>query len=121
MYQTYYYVIYSVVCAVLVIGLSQVLHHAGEVFLQDSFKDNPALARGVTRLLDVGYYLVCVGYFTITIRTHLQLSNIAEVTEPITVKVGIFLLLLGGMHFFNLLLLAIFRRRTGAAAVTSGA
>lgn len=121
MYQTYYYVIYSVVCAALVIGLAQVLHHAGGVFLQDSFKDNPELARGVTRLLDVGYYLVCVGYVAVSFQTYFPLDKIGQVAELISVKVGIFLLLLGCMHFFNLLLLAIFRRRAGAAAVTSGA
>lgn len=121
MYQAHYYAIYSVVCAALIIGLSRVLHHAGAVFLQDSFKGNPELARGVTMLLDVGYYLVCAGYVAVSFQTRFPLDEIGQVAELISVKVGIFLLLLGGMHFFNLLLLAIFRRRTGAAAVTSGA
>jgi hypothetical protein len=48
----------------------------------------------------------------------MPLETITQVTQAISIKVGCFLLLLGAMHFFNLLLLAIFRRRGPATAAT---
>lgn len=111
MYQTHYFIIYSVLCAVLIVWLAIVLHNAGDVFLHDSFPGRPELAKAVGRLLDIGFYLVSFGYVALTFQTFMPLDNITQVTQAISLKVGCFLLLLGAMHFFNLLLLAIFRRR----------
>jgi hypothetical protein len=49
----------------------------------------------------------------------MPLDKIGQVTEVLGIKIGCFLLLLGAMHFFNLLLLAIFRRRGPAATATA--
>ncbi|MGO9336544.1 MAG: hypothetical protein ACLPY1_03450 [Terracidiphilus sp.] len=111
MYQTHYYIVYSVLCAVLIVWLAIVLHNAGDVFLHDSFPGRPELAKAVARLLDIGFYLVSFGYVSLTFQTFMPLNQISQVTQVISIKVGCFLLLLGAMHFFNLLLLAIFRRR----------
>jgi hypothetical protein len=62
MYQIDDYVPYSIACGVLIAGLAIVLHWAGDIFLHDSFRDKPELARAVARLLDIGFYLVSVGY-----------------------------------------------------------
>jgi hypothetical protein len=115
MYQPHYYILYSVICALLVVGLSQVLRHAGSVLLDDAFRGNPELARSILHLLDIAYYLVCLGYVAVSFRTFLPLNGAGQVAFVLAIKVGIFLLLLGCMHFFNLLLLAIFRRRTFVA------
>jgi hypothetical protein len=118
MYQTHYFILYSVLCAGLIVSLAIVLHNAGDVFLNDSFPARPELAKAVARLLDIGFYLVSLGYVALTFQTFMPLETITQVTQAISIKVGCFLLLLGAMHFFNLLLLAIFRRRGPATAAT---
>jgi hypothetical protein len=116
MYQIHYFILYAVLCAVLIVWLAIVLHNAGDVFLHDSFPGRQELAKAVARLLDIGFYLVSFGYVALTFQTYMPLDKIGQVTEVISIKVGCFLLLLGAMHFFNLLLLAIFRRRAPATA-----
>jgi len=116
MYQTQYYIVYSVLCAVLIVFLAVVLHRAGDVFLQDSFPGRPELTKAVARLLDIGFYLVSFGYVALTFQTFMPLDKVGDVTQIVSTKVGCFLLLLGAMHFFNLLLLSIFRRRGPATA-----
>jgi hypothetical protein len=97
---------------VLIASVLYILHRAGTFFLYDCYGSNPALARTIRQLLDLGYFLVCTGYFLLTIQTALPMNTIADVTQILTIKLGIFLLLLGFLHVVNLLLLALFRRHT---------
>jgi hypothetical protein len=45
------------------------------------------------------------------------LTNVREVIELESSKIGVVLLILGAMHFFNMFVLARMRRRTSTAAV----
>lgn len=119
MYQTDYYVAYLVVCSVLIAGLAVVLHWAGDVFLRDAFRDRPDLARAVARLLDIGFYLVSVGYVAVTFRSWVQFNRAIDVADVLATKAGIFLLLLGFLHVFNILVLAVFRGHREAAPAVS--
>jgi hypothetical protein len=114
-YSTTYYVCYLAICALLVLWLSYLLNRSGAILLSEAFNGNAALVSSVTRLLDIGFYLMSFGYVAVSYHTFLPLNTYEQVGETISWKVGGFLLLLGFVHLFNLLLLAIFRRR-GAAA-----
>ncbi|HEV2488039.1 MAG TPA: hypothetical protein VGT08_21135 [Terracidiphilus sp.] len=121
MYLEAYYASYLGLCAALIFWLGWTLHRAGSVFLSDAFGDNATLVRAVAHLLDVGFYLVSIGYIGVSYQTFWQQINSYEmVAQTVSAKVGGFLLLLGFAHLFNLLLLALFRRRgnpvNGAAA-----
>lgn len=119
MYQTDYYVAYSIVCAALVAGLAIVLHWAGDVFLHDGFRGRPELARSVARLLDIGFYLVSAGYVAVTFRSWVDFRSGIDVADVLATKAGIFLVVLGFLHVFNILVLALFRGRGEAASPVS--
>lgn len=108
-----YYIVYSVFCAALIVFLAVVLGRAGRHFLPDSFPGRPELARGVTHMLYIGFYLVSFGYVTLTMQTFMPMDTVAQVAQIVTYKAGWFLLLLGCLHFFNLFLLMLLRRRGG--------
>lgn len=111
MYQTEYYVAYAAVSIALIVGLAATLHWAGDVFLEETLYRDPRLLRAISRLLDIGYYLVSIGYFTSTVLTKWPMSQPSEVAYIVSFKAGLLLLLLGVMHLFNLLILALFRKR----------
>jgi hypothetical protein len=116
MYLEAYYASYLGLCAALIFWLGWTLHRAGSVFLSDAFGGNATLVRAVAHLLGVGFYLVSIGYVGVSYRTFWQQINSYEmVAQAVSANVGGFLLLLGFAHLFNLLLLAIFRRRGSAA------
>lgn len=114
MYATEYYVLYGIACAALVAGLGRILRWAGDVFLKDAFRERPDLAQAVARLLDIGFYLVSVGYVSTTYRSWVYFTRPVDVADVLATKLGILLLLLGFLHVFNILVLAIFRGRQGA-------
>jgi len=117
-----YYVSYLTLCAALVFWVAKTLHRSGSVFLHDAFRGDEGLIRAVSHLLDIGFYLVCIGYVLITARTYVSIQTADMVFQTEIYKIGFFLLLLGAMHLFNLLLLALFRRKPAAnqaAAIAS--
>jgi hypothetical protein len=118
-YAAAYYTVYLFACLLLIVALQFVLRRAGALVLHGAYNSNPTFARAVCRLLDVGYYLVCLGYVTLTFQTEMPLNTVAQLIQVLTLKLGFFLLLLGALHVFNLLLLALFRRRTNSTLAAS--
>jgi hypothetical protein len=117
-----YYCVYLGACALLIAGLGWTFHRAGGVFLKDAFVGNTTLVDAVARLLDIGFYLVSVGYVALTYSTYLPTMDLSWVLKIVSWKVGGLMLLLGVAHLFNLLLLALFRqRRTAGIHPASGA
>ena len=110
-YTVYTYVIYLVVSIGLTIWVARTLHKNGRFFLVDSFGGNTDLADSVNHLLVVGFYLINIGFVTLFLRLSEAVPGVAAVFEALSGKVGVVLLVLGGMHFFNMYVFARLRRR----------
>ena len=82
------------------------------VFLVDVFHGNEPLADSVIHLLVVGFYLINLGYVSLALKLGYEIASAKESIEALSVKVGTVLLVLGGMHFFNLFIFSRMRRRT---------
>jgi hypothetical protein len=105
------YFSYLAISIVLTVWVARTLHSSGRVFLLDAFHGNAELADSVNKLLVVGFYLINVGYITLALKTQDPLVNVRAVIELESAKIGVVLLILGGMHFFNMFVLARMRRR----------
>lgn len=116
MYVATCYLSYLAISIALTIWVARTLHRSGRVFLLDAFHGNAQLADSVNQLLVVGFYLINAGYIALALKTADPLANFREVIELESGKIGIVLLILGGMHFFNMLLLAKMRKRTSQQA-----
>jgi hypothetical protein len=116
MYQTTYYATYLGISVALIFWLGRVLHRAGAVLLDEAFHDKPTLVRAVGQLLDIGFYLMSIGYLAAWASLTWPMNSYGEVAQAVSGRVGGMLLMLGVVHLFNLFLLALFRRRTVVAA-----
>ena len=90
--------------------VARTLFRNGQVFLDDAL-GSERLAQSVNRLLVVGFYLLNLGYATVAIRMANEVSSPSSAIETLSVKIGLVLLVLGGVHFANLYVLSRFRRR----------
>jgi hypothetical protein len=106
------YFSYLAISIVLTVWVARTLRSSGRVFLLDAFHGNAELADSVNKLLVVGFYLINVGYITLALKTSDPLANFRSVIELESTKLGVVLLILGGMHFFNMFVLARMRRRS---------
>jgi hypothetical protein len=96
------YTIYLVLSLLLTIWVARTLHRNGRIFLVAAFKGNEALADSVNHLLVVGFYLVNFGFVALYLKLTEAVTEAQGVFEAVAGKMGIVLLVLGAMHFFNL-------------------
>ena len=89
------YCIYLVlgICLTLIIG--KVLFNRGVIYLQDVFGANQELASATNQLLRVGFYLVLGGYILLTLKISGEISNIREMLEILSGKLGTIILAIG--------------------------
>src|SRR6476660_322900 len=105
------YVFYVTISVGLTVWVARTLHKNGRVFLVDVFHGNEPLADSVNHLLVVGFYLINFGYVSLALKLGYTVASAQESIEALSVNVGMVLLVLGGMHFFNLFIFSRMRRR----------
>jgi len=105
------YMVYLAISIALTIWVAHTLHKNGRIFLVDVFHGNEALADSVNHLLVVGFYLINLGYVSLALKLGSSIASPQEGIEALSVKVGMVLIVLGGMHFFNLFIFSRMRRR----------
>lgn len=105
------YIVYLFISVALTVWVARTLHKNGRIFLVDSFLGNEPLADSVNHLLVVGFYLINIGYVTLALKYRAAVTNAQEALESLSTKIGLVLLVLGGMHFFNLLVFTKLRKR----------
>src|ERR687894_147715 len=105
------YLTYLLVSVALTVWVAQTLHRNGRVFLVEVFRGNESVAHSVNHLLVVGFYLINFGYVTLALRIGYDVETARAGIEALSWKVGLVLLVLGTMHFFNLYVFSRIRRR----------
>src|SRR5215210_370792 len=105
------YMVYLAISIALTIWVAHTLHKNGRIFLVDVFHGNEALADSVNHLLVVGFYLINLGYVSLALKLGYNLENMTEGIEALSWKVGMVIVVLGGMHFFNLYVFSRIRHR----------
>lgn len=124
------YSVYLPLAVALTIWVARTLHTNSKVFLVDIFHGQAELAIAVNKLLQVGFYLISLGFAIIKLEIvpgwkydEVLLKNVQEqlvdtqgTIEILSYKLGAFILILGLMLFLNLFMLLILR---GGARTTT--
>ena len=98
----YIYIAYTIISIAMTIWVARTLHRNGRVFLLEAFKDREEMADSVNHLLVVGFYLINFGFILLFLRFGTKPETLVEGIEYIATKLGVVLLVLGAMHFFNI-------------------
>jgi len=96
------YLVYLLISVALTVWVARTLHKRGAIFLVDAFQGNAELAASVNHLLVVGFYLINIGFVTLALKSTAVITGSRAAIEMLSDKLGVVLLTLGGMHFFNL-------------------
>lgn len=105
------YGLYLLIAIGITIWVAHTLSSNGEVFLIQCFGHNAVLARSTNHLLVVGFYLVNIGFITLTLSIGTEPTTWPEAIRFLSGKVGLAVIVLGGMHFFNMGAIARFGRK----------
>ena len=105
------YLIYLIISILLTVWVARTLHKNGRIFLVDCFGGNEPMADSVNHLLVVGFYLINLGLRHSRPEDRHSPGRNQQVIENLSGKIGIVLLVLGGMHFLNLIVFSKLRKR----------
>ena len=105
------YGVYLVLSIVLTVWVARKLSVYGRPFLVQVFHGVESIADAVNQHLIVGFYLINAGLIGITLREHVNVFDSKTWIELISVKIGRTILILGVMHFCNLIIFCHLRDR----------
>ncbi|MBI3716675.1 MAG: hypothetical protein HY255_11845 [Betaproteobacteria bacterium] len=100
------YASYLLISIAMTMWVARVLSKNGEMFLIKCFGQDEELARSTNHLLVIGFYLVNIGFICARLDGW-SVSNV-DLIPNVGSKVGISVLVLGVMHFFNMAMIAKF-------------
>jgi hypothetical protein len=106
------YVAYLLIAVPITVWVASTLSHNGRVFLADVFESKLELADAVNTLLVVGYYQLNLGYVMRYLRGGGEVADLTGLFETLSVKIGIVMLVLGVIHFVNVMVFSSMRRRS---------
>ncbi len=110
------YVVYLIASVLITVWVGNTLFRSGGAFLVSVFQEQ-GVADSVNRLLVVGFYLVNFGAAAQLINAGGAPRSIPDMVQETVTRVGVVLLVLGAMHFFNMLIFHMIRRRLREPAV----
>lgn len=105
------YALYLLIAIGITIWVARTLSKNGEIFLTECFGHDAQLAKSTNHLLVVGFYLVNVGFITLTLSLGNEPVTSTDAIRFLSSKVGLAVVVLGGMHFFNMAAIAHFGRK----------
>ncbi len=105
------YGLYLVIALPLTIWVARSLFRNGRIFLVDCFHGDESMAESVNQLLVKGFYLVNFGFVALYLRMAGDVVKVRGIFEALSGKLGVVLLVLGGMHFLNLLVFSKMKER----------
>ena len=108
------YALYLTISIAITIWVARTLSRNGEIFLVQCFGHNREIARSTNHLLVVGFYLVNIGFITLTLSLGDEPVTMTDAIRFLSSKVGLAILVLGAMHFFNMGAVAQFGRKVNA-------
>ena len=96
------YALYFGISLAMTVWVARTLHKNGRLFLIDAFHGDEARADAVNHLLVVGFYLINIGFVLMFLRVGTKPMDLVGGIEYAATKLGIVMLVLGAMHFFNM-------------------
>ena len=102
MYIAITYTIYIILSLAITIWVGTTLFRNGRVFLLEAFQNNKEVADSVNQLLLMAFYLLNIGFISLFLHFGSKPTNWVESVEYISIKIGVVLVVSGGIHLFNM-------------------
>jgi len=110
------YLAYLLITIPITVWVATTLSRNGRVFLAEVFHGEAGLADAVNRLLVVGFYLINLGFVSLYVRAGAEVTDLTGLLDNLSVKIGVVLLVLGVIHFINVMVFSSMRRKGRAEA-----
>jgi hypothetical protein len=105
------YGLYLLIAIAFTVWVARTLSSNGEVFLIECFGHDEVLAKSTNHLLVVGFYLMNLGFIMLALQFDQPPATVPDLVVFLSSKVGLAVVVLGAMHFFNMHAIATYGRK----------
>ena len=99
------YFFYFVITFIIIVKVGKICYQNGNVFVAQLIPNHEDLCKKINYLLLIGYYLLNIGYCTMTIVSWQKIQTFTQLVEIISLKTSLIILVIAIMHYLNILLL----------------
>ncbi len=103
------YLLYIIIGVGVAIFVSRTLSKNSEIYLTDGFNGDKVLAKAVNSMLVIGFYLLNIGFVLMRLENNQQVMNFETLIIYLSDNIGFILIMFGGLHFLNMVLVYKFR------------
>src|SRR5215469_1354345 len=108
------YLAYLLISVGLAVVAGEVLSRSGRLFLAEALGGSDSAARGITSLIVVSFYLISLGFIVLTMRISGDSVTVRQAIQLLATKIGVVLLVLGGLYLAGIIVITRLRRRLRA-------
>lgn len=99
------YFLYFAITFLIIVKVGRICYQNGNVFVSQLIPNHEDLCKKINHLLLTGYYLLNIGYCTMTIISWEKIWSFTQLVEIISLKTALIILIIELMHYLNILLL----------------
>ena len=99
------YFLYFAITFLIIVKVGRICYQNGNVFVSQLIPNHEDLCKKINHLLLIGYYLLNIGYCTMTIISWKKIGGFTQLIEIISLKTSLIILIIALMHYLNILLL----------------
>lgn len=104
------YIIFLAITSYITVDVGRRCFNSGKLYLEYLIKDKD-FCLTVNRILLGSYYLVNLGYISISLSFWGKISSIEELLYTVSTRIGTIVLILCALHFINMFTLFVLRRK----------
>lgn len=105
------YALYLTVTFYITFIVGKICFDNGEIYLHLLMNEKEETIKSINRLLLIGYYLLNLGYAAIMLSGWPNVQDAATLMLELFTRIGRILLILGLMHYNNLLIIYLFSKK----------
>ncbi|MFC3365919.1 hypothetical protein ACFOG5_22295 [Pedobacter fastidiosus] len=99
------YLIFISINILIIVVVGKICYRNGNVFVAALIPDHLELCQQINKTLLVAYYLVNIGYCSVTLIGWEQVTSSLQLVEVLSIKVATIICILSVLHYLNIALL----------------
>ena len=99
------YILYLSISTIVILYVGNLCYNNGKVYLSSYFPKHLSLGERINRLLRLAYYLLNIGLTVFCLYSIKNIENIEMMFIEISTMIGFILLVIGILHFNNILMI----------------
>jgi len=104
------YFIYLIATFYITVRVGWICYINGAIFIYQIIQEEE-LTQLINKFLLMGYYLMNLGYMALSIYFWEQIDSFIEMINIVTQRIGLIVLMLAAMHYFNMTFIALFGKK----------